>query len=138
VVCATTASTPALPFKFKFAPLCCTAPIDHDRNFHPILATGLCEHHVSTHGAHRAHQTMKRTRQNPAMPGTVIDHRGITLSAGVAAFDEALVKDTAKDPNDTAQSQSDACGEVGPVIGSAVVELRVPQLYQQSDDDNSA
>jgi hypothetical protein len=74
------------------------------------------------HGADRANQTMKRTRQNPTMPGTVIDHRGITLSAGVAAFDEALVNDTAKDPTDTAQSQSDGCGR-------CVVEIVIDDVH---------
>jgi hypothetical protein len=36
---------------------------------------------------------MKRaTKSKQTMPGTVSDHRGVTLSAGVAAFDEVLVK----------------------------------------------
>jgi hypothetical protein len=64
---------------------------------------------------------MKRTkdsRQKPAMPGTVIDARGITVSAGVAAFDEALVarfKDiAAKAPAGPEQIKAAALGEAGP------------------------
>jgi hypothetical protein len=77
---------------------------------------------------------MKRFRQKPTMPGTVIDHRGITLSAGVAAFDEALVKrfkDFATAPADAEQITSDAFGEEGPVIGPATNQF--PWL--RGDDD---
>ena len=52
---------------------------------------------------------MKRTktaRQRQTLPAMVFDARGVTLSAGVAAFDEALVKrfkDLAKAPADAEQ-----------------------------------
>jgi hypothetical protein len=62
---------------------------------------------------------MKRTKagkQKPTPPGTVIDRRGVTLSAGVAAFDEALVQ-RFKRPTDAEQIKSEAFGEEGPVVG---------------------
>jgi hypothetical protein len=75
---------------------------------------------------------MKRSRQKPTMPGTAIDRRGVTLSAGVAAFDKALVtrfKDiAAKAPAGPEQIRSEAVGEEGP----AAVELPLP--HQQGDD----
>jgi hypothetical protein len=83
---------------------------------------------------------MKRTKaekQKPTPPGTVIDRRGVTLSAGVAAFDEALVKrfkDIAKAPTDTEQIKSETFGEEGPVVGPAAVVLPLP--YQHGDDDS--
>jgi hypothetical protein len=45
----------------------------------------------------RANDTMKRrtkVQQKQARPGTVTDARGITLSAGVAAFNAALDKES--------------------------------------------
>jgi hypothetical protein len=77
---------------------------------------------------------MKRFSQKPTIPGTVIDHRGITLSAGVAAFDRALVerfKDFVNAPADAEQITSDAFGEEGPVVGLAAYQF--PWL--RGDDD---
>jgi hypothetical protein len=95
----------------------------------------------SNYGAQGAKQTMKRTKagkQKPTPPGTVIDRRGVTLSAGVAAFDAALVKrfkDFAKGPTDAEQINSEAFGEDGPLVGPAAVVL--PHLYQAGDDDDN-
>jgi hypothetical protein len=78
---------------------------------------------------------MKRSRQEPTMPGTVIDHRGITLSAGVAAFDEALVtrfKEIAAQATAGREHiKSETLGEAGP----AVNELPLPDRYPHRDDD---
>jgi hypothetical protein len=82
---------------------------------------------------------MKPTKRKPTMPGTVIDARGITLSAGVAAFDEVLVmrfKDiAAKAPATAEQINPEAFGEEGPVVGPAAIELPLPHPYQHGDDD---
>jgi hypothetical protein len=65
---------------------------------------------------------MKRKDRKPTLPGTVIDARGITLSAGVTAFDEALVK-RFRD-GDAAEAQTpQAFGEQGP----AAVKLSLPE-----------
>jgi hypothetical protein len=67
-----------------------------------------------------AKQTMKRTKagkQKPTPPGTVIDRRGVTPSAGVAAFDEGLVQRFKGRPTDTERIKSEAFGEEGPVVG---------------------
>jgi hypothetical protein len=80
---------------------------------------------------------MKQTRHKQAKPGTVIDARGITLSAGVAAFDEALVKrfkEIAKAPAEAEQIESEWFGEEGPVVGPAAVELPLAQPHQHGDD----
>jgi hypothetical protein len=71
---------------------------------------------------------MKPTKdQKPTMPGTVIDARGITLSAGVAAFDEVLVERfkniAAKAPAGPEQIISEALGEEGPVVGPAANQV---------------
>ena len=83
---------------------------------------------------------MKRTKtskQKPTLPGTVIDRRGVTLSAGVAAFDEALVKRftvIGKGSTDAEQIKSEWFGEEGPVMDPAAVAL--PHPYQHGDDDD--
>jgi hypothetical protein len=72
---------------------------------------------------------MKRTKtskQKPTLPGTVIDRRGVTLSAGVAAFDTALVNRfnvIGKGATDAEQIKSEWFGEEGPVVGSVAVVL---------------
>jgi hypothetical protein len=80
-----------------------------------------------------------KSKQKRAMPGTVIDARGVTLSAGVAAFDEVLVKQfkdiVSKAPADAEQIKSKGFGEAGPVLGPAAVELPLPHPYQHGDDD---
>ena len=84
---------------------------------------------------------MKPTKQKPTMPGTVIDARGITLSAGVAAYDEVLVKRfkdiAAKATASPPQINSEAFGEEGPVVGPAAVELPLPHPYQYGEDDTA-
>jgi hypothetical protein len=58
-----------------------------------------------------------KSKQKRAMPGTVIDARGVTLSAGVAAFDEVLVKQfkdiVSKAPADAEQIKSEGFGQGG-------------------------
>jgi hypothetical protein len=84
---------------------------------------------------------MKRTKypkQNPAMLGTVIDHRGITLSAGVGAFDEALVERfkniATQAPACSEHIKSETFGEAGPVVSPAADRLPQPHPYQRGDD----
>jgi hypothetical protein len=66
---------------------------------------------------------MKRTKtgkQKATPPGTVINRRGVTLSAGVATFDGAQVKrfnDIAKGLTDVEQTNSEAVREEGPDEG---------------------
>jgi hypothetical protein len=77
----------------------------------------------------------KDSGQKPNMPGTMIDTRGISLSAGVAAFDAVLVKRfrdaAAKAPMVAEQIQSEAFGEAGP----APVQPRLPQPFRRGDDE---
>ena len=70
----------------------------------------------------------KTGKPKQSLPGTVIDSRGVTLSAGVAAFDEALVKQfrDAKAPAGTDQITSGAFGEEGP----ADIELPLPHPHR--------
>jgi hypothetical protein len=74
-------------------------------------------------------RTMK-TRQRTVRPGTVIDTRGITLSAGVALFDEVLALEAA---NKARQIEDEALGEDGPVISSPAGELFVPHPLRRGD-----
>jgi hypothetical protein len=64
---------------------------------------------------------IKDPRQKPAMPGTVIDARDITLSAEIAVFDEALVK-RFKAIAAKAPAGPEAFGEEGPVLAPATNE----------------
>ena len=75
---------------------------------------------------------MRRTKpkQKQSLPGTVIDSRGVTLSAGVAAFDEALVKQfrNANVPVSAEQIKFGAFGEEGPA------NIGLPLPHPHRDD----
>jgi hypothetical protein len=68
-----------------------------------------------------------KIKQKRAMPANVIETRDLTLSAGVVAFHEVLVKQfndlVAQARGDAEQVKPEAVGEDGPVVGPATAQL---------------